>query len=223
MAKIPDGRIALVALIALAAWLFIGLPLLYLPNEGHVHGEILGVKYGEWLLFAATMGLWWATWRLVRSAEKTAERQLRAYIVAGANGVNINGPQNSVSVSMQIVIKNTGQTPAHDLTVVSKTELLEHPIKMPFNFTLISGPDPSRSVLGAGETTASESKSEKPFNGDEMMVAAEPEAGARIYTWGSVTYRDVFGHQHHTNFCSSLIFDGSEAIAHASEHHNDAS
>jgi hypothetical protein len=34
MPKISDGRIALVALIALAAWLLIGLPLLYLPSEG---------------------------------------------------------------------------------------------------------------------------------------------------------------------------------------------
>jgi hypothetical protein len=164
-----------------------------------------------------------ATENSVDLSRTTAERQLRAYIVAGAKSVNINGPEDAVSVSMQIVIKNTGQTPAYDLTVVSKTELLKHPIKMPFNFTLISGPDPSRAVLGAGETTESESKGEKPFNGDEMMIAAEPEAGARIYTWGSVTYCDVFGHQHYTNFCSSLIFDGSEAIAHTSEHHNDAS
>jgi hypothetical protein len=80
MPKTSDGKIALVALIALAGWLLIGLPFLYLPSEKHVHGEILGVKYGEWLLFAATMGLWWATWRLVKSAEKTAERQLGAYI-----------------------------------------------------------------------------------------------------------------------------------------------
>jgi hypothetical protein len=224
MFKTSDSKIALVALIALAAWLLIGLPLLYLPIEGHVHGEILGVKYGEWLLFAATMGLWWATWRLVRSAENTAERQLRAYIVAEPQGVNIHGPENAVSVSFQIIVKNTGQTPAHDLTIVSKTELLEHPIKMPFNFILISGPDPSRAVLGAGQKKESDSRAKKPFNGDEMMIAKEPEAGARIYTWGCVTYRDVFGHQHYTNFCSSLLFDDDgTAFSHTSEHHNDAS
>jgi hypothetical protein len=163
------------------------------------------------------------TRRLVWTAEANAQRQLRAYIVADARSVNINGPANEVSVTFQIVIKNTGQTPAHDLRIVSKTELLEHPIGMPFDFTLISGPDPSVAVLGSGETTESESRPNKPFDGNEMMIAMDPEAGARIYAWGTVTYRDVFDRPQHTNFCSSLIFDGSEAIAHASEHHNDAS
>ena len=223
MPKISDCRIALFALIAFAAWLFIGLPLLYLPSQDRVHGEILGVKYGEWLLFLATMGLWWATWRLVRSSEKTAERQLRAYIVVSAKGIDIRGPENEVSVSVQIGVKNTGQTPAHALAIVSKTELLAHPIKMPFDFSLELGPDASRSILGAGEYIESDSKPAKPFDGNEMMVAKEPEAGARIYTWGTVTYRDVFGHPQWTNFCSSLIFERGEAIAHASEHYNDGS
>src|SRR5665213_99202 len=30
------------------------------------NSEIWGVKRGEWLLFLATLGLWYATWRLVR-------------------------------------------------------------------------------------------------------------------------------------------------------------
>jgi hypothetical protein len=120
--------------------------------------------------------------------------------------------------------KNTGQTPAHDLSIVSKTDLIEHPIKMPFDFTLRSGPDPSRAVLGAGLDTESSSPSERPFNGDEMMRAQYREGGFRIYAWGTVTYRDVFGREHYTNFCSSLIFEeDGKAVGHASEHHNDAS
>ncbi len=157
---------------------------------------------------------------------RNAERQLRAYIVADPVDVDITplgGSEGETMVCVKIVIKNTGQTPAHDLRVISKTELLRHPIGIPFNFTLISGPDPSTAVLGAGEPTASESKPATPFDGNAMMVATEPESGARIYTWGTVTYRDVFGHSHYTNFCSSLIFTETEAIAHSSEHHNDAS
>ena len=124
------------------------------------------------------------TQRLVWTAEDTAMRQLRAYVVAGAKSVDIRGTENEVWVSVQITIKNTGQTPAHDLSIVSKTELIEHPIKMPFDFTLISGPDPSVAVLGAGELTETESRPEKPFDGNEMMVAQESESGARIYTRG---------------------------------------
>ena len=226
MPKISDCRIALFALIAFAAWLFIGLPLLYLPSQDHVHGEILGVKYGEWLLFAATMGLWWATWRLVTGSEKTAERQLRAYIVVKVDDVDVEKIVSNVvgetKVSMKIAIKNTGQTPAHDLRIVSKTELLRHPIEMPFNFTLISGPDPSVSILGAGEPI--ESESDTVFDGNAMMCAEASELSkARIYIWGAVTYRDIFGGNHWTHFCSSLLFRESEYVMHASEHHNDAS
>jgi hypothetical protein len=52
MQKTTDDRIALVALIAFAAWLLIALPLIYMPGEWHSHGEMIGVKYGEWLLFS---------------------------------------------------------------------------------------------------------------------------------------------------------------------------
>jgi len=133
-----------------------------------------------------------ATVSLVKSADRNAERQLRAYVVADPKGVvTFSGSENATMVAIQVVIKNTGQTPAHDLRIVSKTELLPHPIKMPFNFTLISGPEPSASILGAGELSESESKPNEPFDGNAMMVAREPEAGGRIYTWGTVTYRDV--------------------------------
>lgn len=158
----------------------------------------------------------------VRVMRRTAQRQLRAYIVATAADVDIRGPENEVSVSFGISIKNTGQTPAHELSVVSRTRLLAYPIKMPFVFTLRTGNDPSRTVLGAGQDITSESPAEKPFTGDEMMRAKSPDGGYRIYCWGCVTYRDVFGCKHYTNFCSSLIFREREALAHASEHHNDA-
>jgi hypothetical protein len=184
---------------------------------------VLGIKPGEWLLGIVTWMLWVATVSLVKSADTNAERQLRAYIVAKAVDANMSGSDSAVMVTVKIVIKNTGQTPAHDLRIVSKTELLPHPIKMPFNFTLISGPDPSASLLGSNESIESESEPNEPFDGNAMMVAAEPESGARIYTWGTITYRDVFGNNQWTNFCSSLIFRESEYVAHASGHHNDAS
>src|SRR5216683_2590243 len=110
MSKNLDKMIALIALIAFAAWLFVGLPLLYLPPQDHVHGEILGVKYGEWLLFIATVALAVTTWLLVRGAERTAERQLRAYIFP--DDVTLTNIEHSPEIC--VVLKNTGQTPASD-------------------------------------------------------------------------------------------------------------
>ena len=129
MPKTADGRIALVALVMFAAWFLIGLPLLYLPSQDHVRGEMLGVKYGEWLLFLATMGLWWATWRLVKSSEKTAERQLRAYVnisVARATAVDFN-------INYYVEAKNFGQTPAYNVRLRFMIELREYPSTRAFS------------------------------------------------------------------------------------------
>lgn len=51
MKNCKDRPVAIIALIFFAAWLFIGLPLIYAPGERHVHSEGLGVTHGEWLLF----------------------------------------------------------------------------------------------------------------------------------------------------------------------------
>jgi hypothetical protein len=186
-------------------------------------GTIL-IALFTYILYRSTNKLWDAGERQLRHLEDTAQRQLRAYIIAKVDDVDveqINGSEGEAMVSVKIAIKNTGQTPAHDLRIVSKAELLRHPVKMP-NFTLISGPDPSVSVLGAGEPIASECNTL--FDGNAMMCAEESELSKkRIYIWGTVTYRDVFGGDHWTNFCSSLIFRESEYVVHASEHHNDAS
>ena len=77
MLKFSDDKFAVVALTAFAVWLYIILPLIYLANNG-THSEFLGVKYGEWLMFGATVALVAATWMPVRGADRNAERQLRA-------------------------------------------------------------------------------------------------------------------------------------------------
>ena len=161
---------------------------------------------------------------VVQVMRRTGQRQVRAYIIAGATDVSMQGPKDAVTISAKITIRNTGQTPARDVSIVSKTDLLEHPLKLPFDFALGRGADPSRSVLGAGRDAESTSSAERPFNADEMTRARNREGGSRIYTWGSVTYRDVFGRKHYTHFCSSLLFaEDGKPVAHASEHHNDAS
>ena len=49
MPKTTDGKIALIALVAFAAWLLVGLPLLYFPGEGN---------FAEWFEHHAGLGGW---------------------------------------------------------------------------------------------------------------------------------------------------------------------
>jgi hypothetical protein len=201
MPKTTDGKIALVALIALAAWLLIGLPLLYLPIEGHVHGEILGVKYGEWLLFAATMGLWWATWRLVRSAEKTAERQLGAYI--GIEWCRVATNDGGTTFEVEIQIKNAGQTPAYAVShrITAALQIM-HGERLEFGM-----PDRSPGIIPIAPGIPFTLRTPIAIGGSSGISTIE-SGQRRIFTWGRVDYEDVFDNPQHLEF----RFSSADAI-----------
>jgi hypothetical protein len=192
MTKLSDRKIALFALIVFAGWLFVGLPLLYLPSQDQVHGEILGVKYGEWLLFGATVGLWvatvglwWATWRLVKSAEKTAERQLGAYIGIEWCKVISNDWGNTFEVEVQI--KNAGQTPAFDVThrIAVGLQILHGE---PLDFSMPKR-RPSKLPIAPGITFILRTPiAIGGASGSRTITSGE----RAVFAWGRIDYEDVF-------------------------------
>jgi hypothetical protein len=184
MPKDSDGTIAIVALIALAAWLLIGLPLLYLPDQGHVHGEFLGVKYGEWLLFLATVALAVTTWLLVKGAERTAERQLRAYVhVADAQILHDN---DEWQPNIRITIKNYGQTPARRVNHKASTELA---IIGPGSFELKD--EPHFSDLGPTQEITKSIVVSHGFWYKTVKPSVASKA-VKYYVFGKITYSDIF-------------------------------
>jgi hypothetical protein len=196
MPKTTDGRIALVALIAFAAWLFVGLPFLYLPSQDHVHGEILGVKYGEWLLFLATMGLWWATWRLVKGSEKTAERQLRAYIFIRPISTHFLYERDSCRVTITYAVKNSGQTPAFQLLHFGEICNLMVP-----TITKITTPPPigPLSAISVGPGAEIEGTVWGIMNIDKLKELGT--SFKKIHVVGTAIYIDAFKKRRETQFC----------------------
>ena len=70
-------------------------------------------------LFVVTGLLWRAAERLVKSAENTARRQLRAYIAIKEDDEplqDISMPDNGHALEIHMVMKNVGQTPAFKLS-----------------------------------------------------------------------------------------------------------
>jgi hypothetical protein len=194
--QMREDRLAFVALIALATWVFIALPLIYLPDSVGIPTEILGVKPGEWLLSAATVGLWYATWRLVKGSEKTAERQLRAYIFVGAR----KAPSLEVDAvpELELFVKNVGQTPAHRVQHWTNMGILPYPLNIP-----LPGPDPRNKAINAYLPVGGEFEAIHTGNPPldaEAVATIRAGSAYRLYVWGEVRYLDVFNVERKTKF-----------------------
>jgi hypothetical protein len=92
-------------------------------NEASEFWTILGrrLKITDTLLVAFTFTLWWATRDLVVGSERTAKRQLRAYISVE---MGTNFRQNRrVRFEFRPIVNNNGQTPANEVKILSKIQL----------------------------------------------------------------------------------------------------
>jgi hypothetical protein len=218
--KTSDGKIAIIALIAFAAWLFVGLPLLYLPSQDHVPGELLGVKYGEWLLFLATAWLAGATWRLVKGADNTAERQLRAYVSveSGANGRQRKG----YKFDFRPVLTNNGVTPAEDVQILSNVGLAPPIIPENFDYSLRVAANPSVTTIGPRQGRVHAAIFHRPLSVAELRKIVKGEMGFHVY--GTVSYRDIFKNQRRTNFSFVILVPkkSQSSYWHYTERNNDA-
>lgn len=133
-----------------------------------------------------TARLWGATGKLVRGAEATAERQLRAYVLV--SGGAVTDIENPAERKVQISIRNFGQTPAHGVRYWIGVGVREFPLRSklaepPDSFPL--GSD----VLGPG--LPSVMVVPVPTLSDWEETALQCGDGA-IYAYGRITYRDVF-------------------------------
>jgi hypothetical protein len=201
-----QDKIALIALVVLAAWLLIGLPLIYLPSAEHVHGEILGVKYGEWLLFFATIMLAWTTWLLVKGAEKTAERQLRAYVITLPTGIALDRDKIDL-IGINFTNKNSGQTPAYKTQLRAIVRQLPKPLPKGFVFEVPDVQEYAETAIGPGQDVSGvkwTSVTETP-----AQITA---AGDGIYLYAITSYLDAFGKIRNTKVCC-LVQNLAEVVS----------
>ncbi len=147
------------------------------------------------LLFFATLAVWWSTRNLVIGAEKAAKRQLRAYVFVAQVEI---GDVGTDKVKASIVIRNTGQTPAYDVTVSTGANAFNVPGDVTFTPTPV-GPDSSRFVFGPDGL----GRRDIPLHsiiGEPNAVTAIKAGNAALYVWGEIIYQDTFGKTQHTRF-----------------------
>jgi hypothetical protein len=155
----------------------------------HPH-ELFEIKAGEFLIFVATIALWWATRRLVKGADATAERQLRAYVLVK------NGRIDRLSAGIlraDITLENGGQTPARDLVYKGRTFIgtLDNPEEIgPFTEDLV--------IIGPRSQSPIVITSRTPFTIENQYAYAAGDL--KIIVRGALKYRDAFNNIQTTEF-----------------------
>lgn len=167
-------------------------------NEKHNDTPQGGWNREEWwsdhiveiILAVATVLLWVATRDLVRGAEKTAERQLRAYIAVKEDATNavkdIEMPNGGHALEIRMLMKNVGQTPAFKLTQWTSAKVDRETISLP-------GQDhePDQGIyMPPGVEMCFVTRIDTPWTTE--MLAMETGDGMCLHIWGEINYRDIF-------------------------------
>ncbi|WP_449377640.1 hypothetical protein [Bradyrhizobium sp. UFLA05-112] len=146
------------------------------------------------LLFLATVALWLATRALVKSADRNAGLQLRAYV--SVQNCRTEEYEVGKPVSISVVAKNSGQTPSHNTTFVAALKYRLKSDKRPLTLKQ-SGPR-SSSSLGSGAVESIKLISTEPLTQEQAMAIAKGDA--RIIVHGQIRYLTVFGDEAETLF-----------------------
>lgn len=134
-------------------------------------------------------------------AGATARRQLRAYVFI--TQTEINGVAAQTQPVSQLVIRNTGQTPAHDVMVYGNMVFDEFPLKKDLPVLVFSDPQLTKENLGPGSERYKWEYAPTALTEDQI---AKMHAGTHaMYVYGEIRYRDVFRKKRFTKY---LYFTG---------------
>lgn len=152
------------------------------------------------VLGVATAFLWKATRDLVTGADANADRQLRAYVMI--RDVVINDFEIGKIPIPRITIKNSGLTPARNVTVWCNVgfDLFPHTLSLPRRSQDALPPTP----IAPGGTHTIEPKIKQGEMNAPTWAALESGTHA-IYVMGEIRYEDAFGQHRETDF---LLFTG---------------
>jgi len=159
-------------------------------------------------LALATVLLWLATRELVKGAEDTAERQLRAYVYIISNDLYLmNNPNGSTTVTIKPILKVFGLTPA--ASIVPVWYVLTEPVPSSMTFSspnltpesiLAAAHDVSNVVETPGQDPAPTLPG-KSITLEKDDIEALKQGHKTLLVYGSISYEDVFGIARWTNVC----------------------
>jgi hypothetical protein len=173
------------------------------------------------LLFFATVALWLATRNLVKGAESTARKQLRAYVWVKI--VKFDFPQAAVQGtipnSLIIQMENNGASPAYDVGIWISWESVPFKTSLPKDFaypqkTYEPPPHVARTDSRLPLAPQRFASNQHTFNSEEIsLIADSTNRRISLYLYGEIAYRDTFGERHRTPFCLRHDPDAAAGIS----------
>jgi hypothetical protein len=132
--------------------------------------------------------------RAVKAAEDGVEIGQRAYVLIPSAKPEFNSDRH---IMVEFEIKNYGNTPANYVQVSYRLEVLESDPES-LNETIIDWESPRSSII------APHSPHPVPYR-IQLNISPEQRRAYnvkefRLYFWGIIRYRDIFGKVHHTRF-----------------------
>jgi hypothetical protein len=164
--------------------------------------EIVSILIQGGILFATSAYMVTAIlqWCALQESNRTSREALtsvqRAFVFA--TGINLYAPVGAKSAMAIAQIENAGVTAATNLVIVPNRQILQSPKNLGEHFDYpdpVPGPFPSR-MLGPRETTISSITPTDPICLDLLA-----QGKVRLFEWGRITYTDIFGAPHETDFC----------------------
>jgi hypothetical protein len=151
-------------------------------------GQILEAHAGA-ITGLATVVLAIITWRLVtlsREQSQTVRAQLRAYLFIKAPKVLVFNAHKECAHEMWI--RNYGQTPAHDVVVVTNTDFFEADNVV---FPKLKEPDQiSKSSIAPSGEIIFTTTTDDPLTVDQLNSVASGKQA--FFLWGEIRYTDSF-------------------------------
>jgi hypothetical protein len=152
-------------------------------------------------------------------------RQLRAYV--GVTVIPLPTPNPFIPPAVPNVtfgIRNSGATPAYDVSHSSAVGFCDYPLAADTRFpeqALPLPPEPMTIFPGTLDNLGIEISAERTLTADEFSGLSAGRA-KRLCFWGTVRYRDAFEGRHYTNFCYSYYGTAETMHREACQKHNDA-
>jgi hypothetical protein len=155
----------------------------------------------------------------VETMRTTAQQQLRAYV--GVERSRIEGPRREAldlgiapqRLLWKVKLKNTGMTPASDVRSEHGIAIRDYPLPADHGFDAPKPmPNPSVEVVGSQGTFFLGADSTVQLSHDQW-AAVQSGVQKRLYCFGKIVYRDIFGEQHTTKFCRYAVWENNGEIS----------